>query len=107
MIGSVLAALLDLSGTIINMVPSDDPEIIAEVEIENGPMNTPIDEGIYPLSLGEITIEVEFTWNVDAAAADRITVTPPTGVICEPADCSVLLLEEFKATILLKPYTGF
>jgi hypothetical protein len=107
MISPLFAALLDLSGTIITLIPSTDPEIIGTAVIENQGMNTSRETGVYPLSFDGITLEVAFIYNDGPFYEDRFTVIPPADVICEPADCSVLLLEGFKATITLKPYLGF
>lgn len=107
MMWSLLSALLEISGTTITALPSTDPTVIAEVEIKNVASNTEKDNGVYPMAFEEIVFEVEFAYNDGEFGADRITINPPLGIICEPADCSALVLESFEGVILLKEYSGF
>lgn len=107
MLSQVLTALLEISGTLITAEPATDPSDIAEVWINNQSMNTEKDNGIYPMPVEGLTVEVEFTWNAGKFGADRITLIPPLGVVCEPTNCTILILEGFEGMILLKYYAGF
>ena len=107
MIGPLFAALLEISGTFITVHPGKTPEVIAEVWVKNQATNTDKDNGVYELSIEGQVVEVEFIWNDGTFGADRITLKPPLSIVCEPASCSILVLETFDGVILLKPFSGF
>jgi hypothetical protein len=90
---SILALLLDLSGTIITLQPSPDPAAVAEVVMDNVDLNDSRDNGTYPLSMPGLTVEVEFIWQHDASGDDAVVVLPPDGITCLPVDCTAVVPE--------------
>lgn len=76
---AALALALDLSGTLIALVPPRDPAALAEVTVENFQMNGPHDNGTYPLELDGLVVLVTFHWEYGPAGEDAVIVTPPPG----------------------------
>ena len=103
------ALLLNINGTLVEIIPPLDPADTAEVRIFNMSWNSSDDEAIYSMSSvdPELQIEVEFGFNVDIAGADSIRVIPPADLICEPVDCTATVLEGFWGSVILRPYVGF
>lgn len=101
-----LALLLDLSGTIIELRPSETPRAEAEVVMRNLPLNGPHDNGVYTLSLGELVVGVEFVWEFGPEGEDGLLVIPPDGMICEPLDCIMSPAEGFEGKVTLFPWEG-
>lgn len=107
---SILAALLlNINGTLVEIIPPLDPADVAEVRVFNMSWNSSDDEGVYPLASKEpkLMLEIEFGFNVDMAGADSIRVIPPPDLVCEPSDCTATVLEGFWGSVILRPYTGF
>ena len=47
------------------------------------------------------------TWDADGfSGADRITVRPPEGITCLPADCSATVMEGFTGSVVLLDWQG-
>lgn len=105
MIWATLASILDLSGTVITLQPSAAPGAVAEVVIENINMNGPGDDGSYALDMGALSVGVAFKWDADGTR-DRLTVTPPDGLICIPADCAVVVEEGKVGRVLIIEWSG-
>jgi len=103
------AALLDISGTLVEIIPPVDPDAVAEVRIFNMSWNSTDDEATYRLASDEpeLVVGVEFGFNVDVAGADSIRVIPPPDLICEPANCTATVLEGYWGSVILRPYVGF
>jgi hypothetical protein len=91
----------DISGTIVTLRPSDRPGAVAEVHMQNRMHNSSADEGEFTLTLDGLTITARFDWEVTIYGDDRVTVTPPDGVICVPADCTLTVQELFDGTLYL------
>ncbi len=103
---AALALLLDLSGTIVDLRPTDAPGALAEVVFENIATNDERETGDYLLTLDGLTVGLRFIWNGAMAGADAIEVTPPDGVICKPTSCRLELLEGTRGAVVLYPWEG-
>jgi hypothetical protein len=57
------------------------------------------DEATYPLTLGDLTVEVTFGFNVDPLGSDSITVTVPPGYVAIPA--TLVVGEDSTGTVLI------
>ncbi len=104
----IAALLLNINGTLVEIIPPLDPVAVAEVRVFNMSWNTSYDEATYYLASEELglILEVEFGFNVDMAGADSIRVIPPANLVCEPIDCTATVLEGFWGSILLYPFYG-
>jgi len=101
----LLASILDLSGTLITLQPTTEPGAVAEVVMRNNVMNGPQDDGTSALDLGPLSVAVTFKWDADGTR-DRLTVTPPDGLICIPADCAVVVEEGKVGRVLIIEWSG-
>lgn len=90
---------LNLSGSTITVQTTDAPGALAEVIFDNQDRNGPQDEGEHALSGAGLTLSVLFDWDA-RGSSDRITLTPPEGVICLP-ECTLDLPERSVGSILL------
>lgn len=90
---------LNLSGSTITVQATDAPGALAEVIFDNQDRNGPQDEGEHPLSGAGLTLSVLFDWDAHGSS-DRITLTPPEGVICLP-ECTLDLPERSVGSIML------
>lgn len=72
-----------------------------EVVIFNRRTNNYRDNGAYDLQLDGLHVPFTFFWNPAQQDGDQITVTPPPGYSCIPAECAVVAAEESKTTIEL------
>jgi len=55
-----------------------------------------------------MTVGVQFTWDHEPVlGSDRITLTPPAGITCEPADCGVTVMEGAVGSVVLFDFLGF
>lgn len=97
---------LDISGSTVTLEPSADPAAFADVVFANDLSNGPTDTGSYALVQDGITVGVAFTWDANFIGMDRIVVTPPQGMICAPADCSLTVIEGQVGRITLYPWQG-
>lgn len=100
-------AALSLSGTIIDIAPTDDQGAVAEVTIANAERNGPQDDGTYTLPFADGLISVVFTWDAGLDGDDRIVVLPPAGFTCLPVDCTAVVPENGNGRVLILPYIGF
>lgn len=91
----------NISGSIVTLRHSDEPNAAAEVEFYNRESNSTHDTGPFTLSLGGMQVDGVFTWNAEGSRSDRITVTPPAGFIAIPDTLD--LAEESTGTILIYP----
>jgi hypothetical protein len=94
-------------GTTVSLEPSARPGVLAVVAMENRHVNDGGDTGTYPLAIEGLAILIEFTWDADGfSGADRITVTPPEGVVCIPEDCTATVMEGFTGEVVLIDWRG-
>jgi hypothetical protein len=85
----------------VTIAPTDRPGALAEITFNNVSVNDAGDTGTTgTLSLGGLSVEASFAWEVDVAGSDRVTITPPDGVVCYPR-CTITITEESQATIWL------
>ena len=103
---TILALALTLGGTTIVLQDTTEPGAIAEVEMNNLPVNSDHDDGAYALTLRDMQVWLTFHWNSGPAGADSITVEPPAGMICKPTSCALELLEGYDGKIYLYPWEG-
>lgn len=54
---------------------SENPIAVAEIVFRNRRVNGPRDNGIYHLKLGDVEVDVSFTWDPEGIDDDRIEVT--------------------------------
>lgn len=106
MIISLLASVLNLSETTITIQPTVEPGAIAEVVFDNELVNGPFHEGSKTIDLGDLSVVVTFDWEADPLGADAITVTPPDGIICKPASCTLIVNEGDVGTLYLYEWVG-
>ena len=114
--GCVIAALmfalpafadtLNISGSLISLEPSDEPGAIAQISFHNVSVNDAADNGDYPLASADMTLTIQFLWEVNLFGADQITVVPPPWVICQPIDCTATVMEGEIGVVVLYPYEG-
>lgn len=70
----------------IELRPSGDPLAVAEIVFRNRIVNGPQDNGTYHLVLGEVEVDVTFTWDPGGRDDDRIEVlTGPAFWVHEPS----------------------
>ena len=101
----LLLSDLILSGSVVTLQPTTEPGAIAEVIFDNRNVNDADDNGTYALSMDGLSIAVDFLWNADGSA-DRITVTPPDGVLCRPSSCALTLPEDQSGRLVLFEFEG-
>jgi hypothetical protein len=87
-----LADTVALKGSTVTLRPTERPGAMAEVEFYNDASNWQDDNGDHVLALDGLEVGLQFTWNA-AGSDDRIELTPPEGVICDPRDCTLDLPE--------------
>jgi hypothetical protein len=96
------------NATTVTIEPSDVPGELAIVTLTNQYVNQGADNGDYSLTLDGMTVGVQFTWDHEPVlGSDRITLTPPDGITCEPADCGVTVMEGAVGSVVLFDYLGF
>ena len=93
--------------TSITLSASEKPGVLAVVTYDNRPVNDDRDNGPQSLSIPEVSVGVEFTfdWN-PVTGADRVVVIPPPGVTCEPEDCTATVMENFMGQVVLIDWRG-
>lgn len=89
---------LNLDGTTITLRPSETAT--AEIHMNNFPVDVSGLYGGYSLTLDGLTVWLAFTWDADGGD-DRITVSPPPGYTCDPADCTLTIPEGQFGTLYL------
>jgi hypothetical protein len=95
------------TGTTVTIEPSTEPGQLATVTLDNKHVNDAGDNAEYFIGIPGLAVGVEFQWDSDGfSGADRITVRPPEGITCLPADCSVTVMEGFTGTVVLLDWIG-
>lgn len=97
---------LDISGSPVTLEPSADPAAFADVVFVNELANGPTDTGAYTLSQAGLLIGLSFIWDSGPRGEDKITVTPPAGMTCQPANCSVTVIEGQTGRVTLFEFNG-
>jgi hypothetical protein len=97
---------LDISGSTVTLEPSANPAAFADVVFVNNLSNDPGDDGAYTLAQDGFVVGVEFTWDANFIGMDRVVVTPPVGMTCLPADCTMVVIEGQVGRVTLFPYQG-
>jgi hypothetical protein len=89
------------NGSTVTLAPSDDPGAVAVVTFRNEAVNGGWDNGVYTLDMPGLSVGIVFTWDT---SADRITVVPPDGMVCQPASCEATVPEGGTGEVLLIEY---
>lgn len=85
----------------VTLAPTDRPGALAQVAFDNVAINDAGDTGTAgTLTIPGVSVEVAFEWNADFAGPDRVTITPPDGVLCWPR-CTIMISEDSQAMIWL------
>lgn len=93
--------------TTVTIAPSSAPGEWAVVVLDNRYVNDGNDDGDYVLSLDGTQIGIAFQWDaVPLLGSDRITATPPEGIVCIPDDCAVTVMEGMTGRIVLIDWRG-
>lgn len=100
-----LLALI-ISGTLIDIAPTDEAGAVAVVTMQNHYHNGPQDTGAYSLAYDGELFAVSFEWDAGPAGEDRMTITPPAGFTCIPADCAATVIEGQTGRVLILPWVG-
>lgn len=106
MILHLMSSILDLSGTVISLQPTTQPGAIAEVVMDNVYVNGVQDNGTSTLTMDGLSVAVTFEWDAGEGGSDAITVTPPDGIVCVPADCILIVPEEQSGALYLYDWQG-
>lgn len=94
-------------GTTVTITPSDIPGEWARVVMNNRHVNDGGDTGEYTLTHDGTVIPALFQWDFDPVlGSDRITLTPPDGIVCVPVDCGVTVVEGMTGEIVLLDWRG-
>lgn len=101
------AFALDISGSTVTLEPSADPSAFADVVFFNDLSNGPTDTGAYTISQDGLVIGTRFVWDSNFIGADQITVTPPAGMTCKPADCTATVIEGQTGRVTLFEFIGY
>lgn len=101
-----MAEQISISGTIVSLEPSPVLGELAIVTMENIALNNQLDNGEYSLSIPEVSVTVEFTWEVGMFGQDQIVVVPPDGVICVPENCTMTPMEGQTGRVVLIDWRG-
>jgi hypothetical protein len=95
-------------GTTVTINPSDEPGEWARVVMDNRHVNDGSDTGAYVLTFDGVPVGVQFLWDSDPVlGSDAITLTPPAGITCQPADCRLTVPEGFTGEMVLLDFMGF
>ena len=86
--------------TVATIQATDEPGAVAEIVFRNDDVNGIQDNGRRELSLGALTVSVDFKWDA-VGGADRITVMPPAGFIAIPDQLTVE--EDDEGRLLIYP----
>lgn len=84
--------------TTARLQPTEAPNAIAEVLFNNVEVNRPQDVGTRTLTMGDLSVEATFGFNVAPGGADSLTVDTPPGYIAIPA---TLILQEGTSGVIL------
>lgn len=100
-----LMALI-ISGTLIDIAPTDEAGAVAVVTMVNHYQNGPQDTGAYALTYDGAVFGVSFEWDHGPHGEDRMTITPPAGFTCIPVDCAATVVEGQTGRVLILPWVG-
>lgn len=106
MTGAAWSDTISISGSTVTLSPSDIPGATAVVTFVNVSTNDAKDNGSRFVSMPGLQVETIFAWEVNPFGADAITVIPPVGMTCQPADCKATAMEGFSAEVLLLEWVG-
>jgi hypothetical protein len=91
----------------VTISPSDQPGQLAIVTFVNRYVNQREDDGTREIATVDVSVSVKFTFDFNGfTGADRIDVTPPAGVTCDPTDCGVTVMEGFTGQVVLFQWQG-
>lgn len=94
-------------GTTVTIEPSTDPGQIAVVTMVNAHVNDAGDNGEYFIAIPGLAVGVTFTWDADGfSGSDQMTIRPPEGIECIPADCAASVMEGFTGRVVLLDWVG-
>jgi hypothetical protein len=106
-IGSLYTHGEEGKATTVTIEPSDVPGQLAIVTLVNRYVNQGSDDGDYSLALDGVVFGIVFEWDfAPVLGADRITVIPPDGILCDPVDCGVTVMEGAEGQVILFDWTG-
>lgn len=93
--------------TTVSIAPSPVPGQWAVVSFQNQYVNDGGDDGTYTLTLDGVAVGIVFTWDFNPVlGSDRITVTPPEGITCQPETCEAVVMEGFSGEVILIDWRG-
>ncbi len=96
-----------MAGTTVSIEPSSVPGELAVVTMVNAHVNDAGDDGERFIAIPGLAVGVAFTWDADGfSGADRITVRPPEGITCIPADCTATVMEGGTGAVVLLDWIG-
>ena len=95
---AALADTISVSGSLVTLQETVEPEAIAEILFDNRNVNGPHNTGNYELLLGNLSVGFKFEWT---SGDDSIAVYPPSGVSCVPETCILRLREDTAGTLWL------
>jgi HAMP domain-containing protein len=91
----------------VTILPSVVPGQLAVVTFDNRHVNQEEDNGIREIGTADVAVAVRFTFDFNSVTgADRIDVTPPSGVTCDPEDCGVTVMEGLSGRVVLFDWRG-
>ena len=105
-LGVSMAFALDISGSTVTVQPTDEPGAVAEVVFDNQLHNSWADDGDYVAAMPGLSVGVRFAWEVNPFGSDAVTITPPDGLICDPASCRIEAMEGFTGRLILRDFLG-
>ncbi len=81
---------------------TSEPGAVAEIIFRNESVNGPSDHDTFaPVTLGDLTVEISFTWQARADGADAITARPPDGFFAVPE--TLVVVEGGTGSMLIYP----
>lgn len=104
--GAGMAWGLEITGSTVAVLPTDEPGAVAIVVFQNSPTNSGFDDGEYTATGQGITVGVIFDHQIDAVGTDAVTIIPPLGLVCDPADCRIALPEWQSGSVFLREFVG-
>jgi hypothetical protein len=91
----------------VTIAPSPEPGQLAVVTFVNEHVNQEEDNGNRVIATPDVTVGVRYIFDFNpVTGADRIEVSPPTGVTCDPEDCGVTVMEGFTGRVVLFQWQG-
>lgn len=81
---------------------TSEPGAVAEIIFRNENVNGPTDDDTFaPVTLGDLVVEISFTWQAREDGADAITARPPEGFFAVPE--TLVVVEGGSDRILIYP----